>query len=214
MVIGRRESKRPNSRAERRGSIESLSIQDKLDKVAPIGPIEAIQAGPFGDSRIRSTCARASISTGHLSTRQIGATRPPGSLHRDSPRIREAKSRVLISPGPPPRLAVCELTVGVRDPAGGARDFAGSWRIGPSGSEPEPARRGAIRAGFLVCLCGPIGRFGLAWRSPPRFSGRKFASGTRESGPNQIGSSDLSKSETDSTARPLSSNRIHRRIGM
>lgn len=49
MVIGRRESRRPDSRAEWRGSIESLSIEDKLDKVAQIGRVETIQGRPFGD---------------------------------------------------------------------------------------------------------------------------------------------------------------------
>lgn len=76
---------------------------------------------------------------------------------------------------PPPRLEVCELSLGVRDRAEEARDFAGSWRPGPSDSEPETAHRGAIRADSLVCLCGPIWRFCLRWDSPAGCSGCKFA---------------------------------------
>jgi len=72
MVIGRRESRRLDSR----GSIESLSMEDKLDKVAQTGDVEAAVAGPFGDDGIRWTFDHTRLSSGHLSTRDLGATRP------------------------------------------------------------------------------------------------------------------------------------------
>lgn len=80
--------------------VESLSIQDKLDKVGITGLLDALQARPLGGEPVWSLFGWASHSWRHPSSRGIDAFRAVERAPRDSPRIRKTKSRVLISPGP------------------------------------------------------------------------------------------------------------------